>query len=118
MCLVFVDSKLLPSYHALPLVSVHFGSFWIMIFLDQFGSLVFGQASSERKIQPSDREGISELALECLQDAATFASICTIRRQSDDIIKDLKQWWVSNGKDLLLVDNVEDVDEEDALALI
>ena len=74
-----------------------------------------GQASSERKIQPGDRENLPALAQECLQDAATFASICTIGRRSDEIMKDLKQWWAANGKDLLLVEDVEDVDEEDAV---
>ena len=71
------------------------------------------QASSTRTIEPDQEPDVAELAKECLRNAATFAAICQIGKQPSDIVKKLRTWWSTVGKDLLLVESGENVDEEE-----
>lgn len=72
------------------------------------------QASSNRKIELGDRDGLEELAKDALQDALTFASVCMIGRPASELEKQLREWWAEAGSQLLLGKSAAAVDTAEA----
>ena len=72
------------------------------------------QASSSRKIESGDRDGLEELAKDALQDALTFASVCLIGRPASTLESQLREWWSEAGSQLLLGKSVSEEATEEA----